>query len=105
MRQAAAFCLFMGTSPINFGLLGGNGNTLKLGMITKLKDKQTSITTVRDLLRTFATFPVPLFSHCRLPLISFLEQNEGKDDPDYFMSKNLMKILSLKPKKKSKKSS
>jgi hypothetical protein len=26
---AAVFCLFMGTSPINFGLLGGNGNTLK----------------------------------------------------------------------------
>jgi hypothetical protein len=33
----------MGTSPINFGLLGGNGNTLKLDMTTKLKDKQTSI--------------------------------------------------------------
>jgi hypothetical protein len=29
MRLAAAFCLFMRTSPINFGLLGGNGNTLK----------------------------------------------------------------------------
>jgi hypothetical protein len=68
MRQAAAFCLFMGTLPINFGLLGGNGNTLKLEIITKLKDKQTSIATVRDLLRTFATFPAPLFSHCRLPL-------------------------------------
>jgi hypothetical protein len=27
MRLAAAFCLFMGTSPINFGFLGGNGNT------------------------------------------------------------------------------
>ena len=31
-----------------------------------------------------------------------LEQNEGKDDPQYFMSKNLMKILSLKQKKKKK---
>jgi hypothetical protein len=72
MRLAAAFCLFMGTSPINFGLLGGNGNTLKLEMTTKLKDKQTSIATVRDLLRTFATFPAPLFSHCRLPLNSFV---------------------------------
>jgi hypothetical protein len=61
MRQAAAFCLFMGTSPINFGLLGGNGNTLKFEMITKLKDKQTSIATVRDLLQTFATFPAPPF--------------------------------------------
>jgi hypothetical protein len=68
MRLAAAFCLFMGTSPVNFGLLGGNGNTLKLEMTTKLKDKQTSIATVRDLLRTFATFPAPLSSHCRLPL-------------------------------------
>jgi hypothetical protein len=29
MRPAAAFSLFMGTSPINFGLLGGNGNTFK----------------------------------------------------------------------------
>jgi hypothetical protein len=69
MRLAAAFCLFMGTSPINFGLLGGNGNTLKLEMTSKLKDKQTSIATVRDLLRAVATFPAPLFSHCRLPLM------------------------------------
>jgi hypothetical protein len=29
MRRTSAFCLFMGTSPINFGLLGANGNTLK----------------------------------------------------------------------------
>jgi hypothetical protein len=61
MRLAAAFCLFMGTSPISFGLIGGNGNTLKLEMTTKLKDKQTSIATVRDLLRTFATFSAPPF--------------------------------------------
>jgi hypothetical protein len=26
---AAAFCIFMRASPVNFGLLGGNGNTLK----------------------------------------------------------------------------
>jgi hypothetical protein len=61
MRLAAEFCLFMGTSPINFGLLGGNGNTLKLEITTKLKDKQTSTATVRDLLQTFATFPAPPF--------------------------------------------
>jgi hypothetical protein len=61
----------LGTSPINFGLLGGNGNTLKLEMTTKLKDKQTSIATVRDLLRTFSTFPAPLLSHYRLPLKYF----------------------------------
>ncbi len=29
MRLAAVFCLFMRTSPINFGFLGGSGNTLK----------------------------------------------------------------------------
>jgi hypothetical protein len=52
----AAFCLFRVTLLINCALLGGNGNTLKLEMTTKLKDKQTSIATVRDLLRTFATF-------------------------------------------------
>ncbi len=75
MRLAAAFCLFMGTSPISFGLIGGNGSTLKLEMTTKLKDKQTSIATVRDLLRTFATFSAsPLFSHCRLPLKIFTNQ-------------------------------
>jgi hypothetical protein len=43
--------------------------TLDLEMATKLKDKQTSIVTVRDLLQTFATFQAPLFSHCRLPLM------------------------------------
>ncbi len=36
MCPAAAFCLFMGTSPINFGLLGGNGNTLKSKTTAKL---------------------------------------------------------------------
>jgi hypothetical protein len=61
MRLAATFCLFMGTSPINFGLLGGNGNTLKLEMTTKLKDKQTSIATVRDLLRTSPLSRPPFF--------------------------------------------
>ncbi len=34
---------------------------------TKLKGKQTSIAVVRDLLRTFATFPAPMLSHYRLP--------------------------------------
>jgi len=29
IAQVAAFCLFMRTSPNNFDLLGGNGNTLK----------------------------------------------------------------------------
>jgi hypothetical protein len=42
-EQYSAFCLFMGTSPKNCGLLGRNGNTLKLKMTAKLKDKRTSI--------------------------------------------------------------
>ncbi len=62
MRLAAAFCLFMGTSPISFGLLGGSGNTLKLEMTTKLKDKQTLIATVRDLLKVCLFPGPPLFS-------------------------------------------
>jgi hypothetical protein len=37
-------------------------------MTTKLKDKQTSIAKVQDLLRTFATFPAPLLSRYILPL-------------------------------------
>jgi hypothetical protein len=53
----AAFCLFMGTSPKNCGLLGGNGNKLKLKTTAKLKDKRTSIATVRGLVRMYATFP------------------------------------------------
>jgi hypothetical protein len=67
-KQYAAFCLFMGTSPKKCGLLGGNGNTLKLKTTTKLKDKRTTIAAVRGLYRMYATFLTPLGSHCRLPL-------------------------------------
>jgi hypothetical protein len=61
-EQFAAFCLFMGPWPKNCGLLGGNGNTLKLKTTAKFKDKITSITTVRGrgLHRMYATFPAPL---------------------------------------------
>jgi hypothetical protein len=38
-KQFAVFRLFMGTSPKNCALLGGNGNTLKLETTAKLKDK------------------------------------------------------------------
>jgi hypothetical protein len=70
-EQFAAFCLFMGTSPKNSkkcGLLGGNENTLKLKTTAKLKlkDKRTSIATVRGLYRMHATFPTPLGSQYRL---------------------------------------
>ncbi len=37
-------------------------------MTVKLKEKRTSIATVRDILRMFDTFPNPLLSRCRLPL-------------------------------------
>jgi hypothetical protein len=66
-KQYAAFYLFMGTSPKNCGLLGGNGNTLKLKTTTKLKDKRTSIAAVRGLYR-ICHLPHPFGSHCRLPL-------------------------------------
>jgi hypothetical protein len=65
----AAFCLFMGISPKNCGLLGGKGNTLKLKKTTKLKNKRTSIATVQGLYRRYATFSDPSNgSHYRLPL-------------------------------------
>jgi hypothetical protein len=56
----------MGTSPKNCGVLGGNENTLKLKTTAKLKDKRTSIATVRGLYRMYATSPNPLVSHYRL---------------------------------------
>jgi hypothetical protein len=45
-KKFAEFCLFMGTPPKKCGLLGGNGNTLKLKKTAKLKDIRTSIATV-----------------------------------------------------------
>jgi hypothetical protein len=68
-EQFAAFFLFMGTSPKDCALLGGNGNTLKLKTTTKLNSKQTSIATVPDPYRMYATFLAPLGFHYRLPLI------------------------------------
>jgi hypothetical protein len=44
----AAFCLFMRTSPINFDLLGGNGNTSKQRRQQNF-DKLASIAVVKDL--------------------------------------------------------
>jgi hypothetical protein len=66
--MGGTLCLSMGILLKNCAVLGGNGNALKkLKMTTKIKDKQTSIATVRDLLRTFATFAAPLLSYYRLP--------------------------------------
>jgi hypothetical protein len=57
------FTYFKETSPINCAFLGGNGNTLN-STTTKLKDKRTSIATVRPtVFRPFASFPAPLLSH------------------------------------------
>jgi hypothetical protein len=67
-EQFAAFGLFMGASPKNYGVLGGNGNTLKSKTTAKLKVKRTSIATVRGLYRMYATFPTTLGFHYRLPL-------------------------------------
>jgi hypothetical protein len=57
----AAFCLFVSPSPIGFALLGGTGNRLKSKTTANLKEKKTSIATVRDPLRTFAIFSPPLY--------------------------------------------
>ncbi len=72
-EQFAAFFLFVGTSPKDCTLLGrngNNGNTLKLKTTAKLNCKHTSIATVQDLYRMFATLLTPLGSHYRLPLKS-----------------------------------
>jgi hypothetical protein len=50
---------------------------IKTKTTVELKGKQTSIATVRDILRTFATFPAPLLSHYRLPLTSFKAHAEN----------------------------
>jgi hypothetical protein len=56
----------MGTLPKDCALLGGNGNILKIKMQSKLNSKQTSIATVRDIYRLYATFLTPLGSQYRL---------------------------------------
>jgi hypothetical protein len=68
MNLFAAFCLFVRTLPIHFALPGRKRKYIKSKTTVKLKEKRTSIATVRDILRMFDTFPNPLFSRCRLPL-------------------------------------
>ncbi len=41
------------------------------------REKRTSITTVRDILWTFGTFPAPLLSRYRLPLKGFHGMGTG----------------------------
>ncbi len=55
----------MKTSPKDCALLGGN--SLKLKTTAKINSKQTSIATVPDLYRMYATFLTPLGS-IRIPL-------------------------------------
>ncbi len=47
-------------------------------MAAKLKDKKTSITTVPNILRSFAIFATPLISHWSLPLNRVKIQNFEK---------------------------
>jgi hypothetical protein len=49
----------VGTSPIDFALLGGTGNRLKSKTKAKLKEKQTLIAMVQDPLLMFAIFLAP----------------------------------------------
>ncbi len=69
MRLAAGFCLFMRTSSITFCFTWRKRKYIKKETTAKLKDKRTSIATMRHLCRTYATFPTPLGSHYRLPFI------------------------------------
>ena len=43
-------------------------------MAAKLKDKRTSITTVPNILRSFAIFATPLISHWSLPLKPYSQE-------------------------------
>jgi hypothetical protein len=53
---------FLGDASDDFAIIGGAGNSLKSKTTAKVKNKQSSIATVRDLLRTFAIFPAALLS-------------------------------------------
>jgi hypothetical protein len=69
MDLIAAFRLFVRTLPIHFALLGRKRKYIKSKTAAKLKQKRKSIAVVRDILRMFDTFPNPLLSPCRRPLI------------------------------------
>jgi hypothetical protein len=68
-EQFAAFCLFVRTLPIDFALLGRKREFIKSKTTAKLKGKQTSTAAVWDQFLSFATFPTPLLSRYRLPLM------------------------------------
>jgi hypothetical protein len=65
----AAFRLFGRTLPIHFALLGRKRKYLKSKTTAKLIKKRTSIATILDKLGQLDTFPTPLLSRCRLPLM------------------------------------
>ncbi len=65
----AAFRIFGKTLPIHFALLGRKRKYIKSKTTAKLTEKRTSIAAVRDILWTLGTFPNPLLSRYRLPLI------------------------------------
>ncbi len=66
-KQLLAFFLFLGTSPKDCAFLGGKENTLKLKTTAKLNRTQTSIATVRDLYRMYATLERK--SHLCIPFL------------------------------------
>jgi hypothetical protein len=75
MDLMAAFRLFVRTLPIHFALLGRKRKYIKSQTTAQLKEKRTSTAAVRDILRMFDTFPTPLLSRCRLPLMTAFMQH------------------------------
>jgi hypothetical protein len=76
----AVFCLFGGTLPIHFALLGRKRKYVKSKTTAKLREKRTSIAAVRAKLGQFDTLQTPPLSHCRLPV------SEVYDVLCYFLS-------------------
>jgi hypothetical protein len=75
-----------GIYGINCALLWQKRKYIKSKTTSTLKVKQSSIATVRDILKTFATFPAPLLPHYRLPFKYFnpkiVSLSSGKYDRD-----------------------
>jgi hypothetical protein len=69
-------------------------------MAAKLKEKRTSITTVRDQFLSFATFPNHLFSHWPLPLtlpVPLPQVNDNVFEADPLVTGAMMNVPSPEP--------
>jgi hypothetical protein len=64
----AAHAIIDRSMTIRWAGVSGKGNKSNPRWQPKLKEKRTSITTVRDQFLSFTTFPTPLVSHWSLPL-------------------------------------